>query len=701
MTLVQRLLKEKWNIATISVSILLVGFIDFLIIKNYLSQVELQGYALDQLKQDTEKRATAVSYFFSERKNDLRNLATSREVSVFFENKALGMSMEYGLKASLLAISEKLNWLLEERKLGGDRIYARILFLDRDGQLLADTSPVVPGRKPEKDLKRFLTPKNADVAFLSEHCDKSSDVIASIPYFFKNKFAGQIIAWISLETVHQHLIQIEKGASRRVMGVDWGKGHIYLPEGTQSKVLFPTLSHFSNSGTGIPHRFKMTWKDGLEVDMLSIRVPIDKTPSFLVTLLPASEVFGRSAPLTLPFGMGLILLAMVGGIAVALRMNTRNLVLNARLEESSKRKREVEAKNLQLENEINDRQQKEEALRESEEKYRTILENIEDGYFEVDLTGNLTFFNEQGCLLIGCSREEMIGMNYRQYTDEENAKKIFQAFNRVYTMGEPAKGFDWEITRKDGVNRFIEASVSLIKDSSGQPKGFRGIARDITERKRAEEKIQVSLREKEVLLKEIHHRVKNNLQVISSLLNLQSKYIKDLKTQEVLKESQNRVKSMALIHEKLYQSKDLGRINLAEYTQNLISNLFHSYGASTNHIAFTIHADDIFLNIDTAIPCGLILNELVSNSLKHAFLGGSQGEIQVAIRSNYDHHFALVVRDNGVGFPKDLNFRDTESLGLQLINTLVNQLDGSIELDTSEGTAFKIDFAEVRYKERG
>ena len=248
---------------------------------------------------------------------------------------------------------------------------------------------------------------------------------------------------------------------------------------------------------------------------------------------------------------------------------------------------------------------------------------------------------------------------------------------------------------RDQLEGLVEKRTAEIRTANEQ------LQQEISERKRAEEKIQASLREKEVLLKEIHHRVKNNLQVISSLLNLQSKYIKDLESQEVFKESQNRVKSMALIHEKLYQSKDLGRINFVEYTQTLISNLFHSYGAGVNHVAFTIDADDIFLNIDTAIPCGLILSELVSNSLKHAFLGGRHGKIQIELRSNYDHLFALIVRDNGVGFPKNLNFRDTESLGLQLVNTLVNQLDGSIELDACEGTMFKIDFAEMKYKERG
>jgi len=218
---------------------------------------------------------------------------------------------------------------------------------------------------------------------------------------------------------------------------------------------------------------------------------------------------------------------------------------------------------------------------------------------------------------------------------------------------------------------------------------------EIAERKRAEEQIKASLREKEVLLKEIHHRVKNNLQVISSLLYLQSKNIKDKETLEMFQDGQNRVRSMALVHERLYGSQDLARIDLAEYVRNLTSYLFRSYGVNTNAIELKISADDVFLDIDTAIPCGLIINELVSNCLKHAFPDGREGEIRIEFDSDGDNKFTLLASDNGVGFPKDLDFRDMESLGLQLVNMLVNQLEGTIDLDTSGGTAFKIRFTEA------
>lgn len=215
---------------------------------------------------------------------------------------------------------------------------------------------------------------------------------------------------------------------------------------------------------------------------------------------------------------------------------------------------------------------------------------------------------------------------------------------------------------------------------------------DITERKRTEEQIRASLREKEVLLKEIHHRVKNNMQVIISLLNLQSKHVKDKHDLEILKDSQNRIKSMALIHDKLYQSKDLASIDFAEYIENLASHVFNTYSVSSSAIKLVADIKDVPLDINTAIPCGLIINELISNSLKYAFPDGQEGEIRIKLYASKDDTFTLIVSDKGIGLPEDLDFRNIKSLGLQVVVALVEQLKATIERDRSEGTAFKIVF---------
>lgn len=214
--------------------------------------------------------------------------------------------------------------------------------------------------------------------------------------------------------------------------------------------------------------------------------------------------------------------------------------------------------------------------------------------------------------------------------------------------------------------------------------------KEIIERRRAEEGIKASLKEKEVLLREIHHRVKNNMQVISSLLKLQSGYVKNKADIEMFKESQNRIKSMALVHEKLYQSEDLSNIDFKGYIEHLANTLFRSYGINGTKTALKVDAEDVMLGVDTAIPCGLIINELVSNSLKYAFPAGIEGEIEIVFRLIDENEIELMVSDNGVGIPEDLDFRNSNSLGLKLVNILTDQIGGKLELDRSKGTRFHI-----------
>ncbi|MEP0869983.1 GAF domain-containing protein [Trichocoleus desertorum AS-A10] len=254
-----------------------------------------------------------------------------------------------------------------------------------------------------------------------------------------------------------------------------------------------------------------------------------------------------------------------------------------------------------------------------------------------------------------------------------------------------------------GPRRWRQFEVELLKQLAThmaiaiqQSELYHQVQNELAERKRAEEQLKLSLKEKEVLLKEIHHRVKNNLQVISSVLRLQSDYVKDDKILALFNDSQNRIRSMALIHEKLYQSSNLLKINFDEYIRDLTENLIRSYVAFAATVTLTTNAIGVWLNIDTAIPCGLIINELVSNALKHAFSGSNpDNEIQISITSGNDNQFTLIVRDNGMGFPEDIDFRNTESLGLELVCVFTEQLDGAIALDRSNGTAFVITFSEI------
>jgi PAS domain S-box-containing protein len=339
-------------------------------------------------------------------------------------------------------------------------------------------------------------------------------------------------------------------------------------------------------------------------------------------------------------------------------------------------------------------------LRKSERRYRLLAENVTDVIFTMDMNLRVTYVSPSVTNLRGYSVEEAMAQTVEELLTPASLEVAMKAFAEELATGNTeqrgpfgSRTLGLEISHRDGSTVWTEVKLAFLRDPDGRAVGILGVARDIAERKQAEEQIRASLKEKEVLLKEIHHRVKNNLQVVSSLLYLQSKRTKDQQALKILHDSQNRVGSMALVHEMLYQSPDLARVDFAEYVRTLANYLFHSYGVNPNTVELKINVDDVFLGVDTAVPCGLIVNELASNCLKHAFPDGRPGEIRIELRSDCDGQFTLLVGDNGVGLPKDLDFRNTSSLGLQLVNTLVSQLDGTIELERRDGTEFKITVA--------
>ncbi len=248
-------------------------------------------------------------------------------------------------------------------------------------------------------------------------------------------------------------------------------------------------------------------------------------------------------------------------------------------------------------------------------------------------------------------------------------------------------------TYGEGV-RYGEEEKNILKFVSDQ------VAMTV-HRKKVEAQIKAQLQEKDVLLKEVHHRVKNNMQVISSLLNLQSRRVKDPAVFEMFKESQRRIRSMALIHERLYQSSDLSRIEFSQYLRNLTTHLFHSYQVDASRVQLKLEAEEVHLNINTAIPCGLIVNELVSNALKHGFPEGRKGELEIGLSAVPEDGYVLKIKNDGVGFPEGLDFRKTETLGMQIINTLVEQIGGRLELSREKGTAFRLEFNELPEKKNG
>jgi len=333
----------------------------------------------------------------------------------------------------------------------------------------------------------------------------------------------------------------------------------------------------------------------------------------------------------------------------------------------------------------------EDTLKESEERYRGLFDRSLDFVYVHDFEGNFIDANPAVLESFGYTKEDISSLNFTTLLSEDQIPAALKVLEEIAYTGFQRELTEYRLKRKDGTYLYIETKASLIY-RDGKPYAIQGIARDITSRKQAEEQIQASLKEKEVLLKEIHHRVKNNMQVIASMLSLQSQHIKDKDSREMFQESQDRVRSMALVHESLYTSEDLAHIDIAKYIHSLTHQLITSYRTTASRVGMNIAVTDIFLTITTAIPCGLIINELVTNALKHAFPQEQDGTITVSMTPSTNDHLILTVSDTGIGFPKEIDFRNTTTLGMQLVTSLVEQLDGTITLDRSEGTTFTITF---------
>lgn len=311
----------------------------------------------------------------------------------------------------------------------------------------------------------------------------------------------------------------------------------------------------------------------------------------------------------------------------------------------------------------------------------------------------IIYVNDAFSRITGYLPEEAWGQHWRfihDYgEDHQELAKLRDAFIQEKNCVVVIRNF-----RKNGTLFWNEFTVAPIHEK-GQLTHFLGIINDITDRRNTELKLRNSLKEKELLLKEIHHRVKNNLFVVSNLLDFQTDYTDDPNVIKILKESQNRIYSMALIHEKLYQSTNLRKINFNKYLESLLENLFESYNSSaSDRISLEYYLDPVDLNIETANSCGLIVNELISNALKHAFVDRERGVISVRLTQYINGVVNLIIKDNGVGFPDNLQLETMESLGMELILTLTKQIKGELELIRQEGTKFLLTFSERNYRSR-
>jgi PAS domain S-box-containing protein len=353
---------------------------------------------------------------------------------------------------------------------------------------------------------------------------------------------------------------------------------------------------------------------------------------------------------------------------------------------------------------ITERKQAEEALHESEERFRTLFEQAAVGVALLEIkTGHYKDINQKYCDFLGYTREEMLNLTFQDVTYPDDVNENIE--NNASLLAGKIREFSIEkrYIRKDGSIVWGHLTASRLWAPGEEPAVYLHIAvvQDITERKEAEQQLKAALAEKETLLRELYHRTKNNMQVIIALLEMHGASESDPRIQQIFLETTNRILSMALVHQKLYQSQSLSSIDLGEYLTDLVLTLGRSYRVDSDYITFDIQTEEIPVLIDTAIPCGLLINEILSNALKHAFPEGGKGEIKVHLSRNEEETILLEIADNGVGFPPGVDIYKSPTLGMRLITGIAeSQLGGKVEMESKNGVSWRIRFSDDRYRQR-
>jgi len=353
---------------------------------------------------------------------------------------------------------------------------------------------------------------------------------------------------------------------------------------------------------------------------------------------------------------------------------------------------------------ISHRKEVEDKLRESEKRYRSLIDNVPD-LILVHQAGIIKYVNPAAIYRMGYAYDELINTSIAQYIAPEYQQMVRDAI-RKRNEGEEIEPYEIEILMKTGERKNVVVRGTVIS-YQGSISSL-NVLTDITEQKKVEnnlrnfnEKLEAevekrtkelnkSLREKEVLLKEIHHRVKNNMQVVSSLLFVQARDVKEPEIRNILLESQNRIRSIALVHEELYQSKDLEQIDYSDYLNKISRHIFETFLINPNQITLEIRSNQVYIPIDKAVPCSLVVNELFSNSLKYSFPDGKAGKIWISFTR--DKNYTLIFEDDGIGIPEEITFDSAKTLGFHLIKGLINQLNGTIQLERTGGTRYVITF---------
>ena len=336
-------------------------------------------------------------------------------------------------------------------------------------------------------------------------------------------------------------------------------------------------------------------------------------------------------------------------------------------------------------------------LRDERDRAQKYLDIAGVMFVAINEKGIITLINRRVCKILGYTQIDIIGKNwFDNFLPAKMRVEVKKVFKKLMKGEiEPAEYYENSVITKNGEEKIIAWHNTILNDDNKKIIGTLSSGEDITEQKKAEEQIQLDLNEKKILLREIHHRVKNNMQIIISLLNLQSHELDDKRTKIFLDECRGRIRSMALVHEQLYVSDNIAKINCTKYLESLVRNVFHSFKIDPSKISIEIKLMDVPIGIDQAIPCGLIVNELISNSLKYAYPKSKKGtgKINVSCKGNNNNEIQLIIQDDGIGIPENIDIYNTDTLGLHLVKILAEeQLHGKFKMQRRNGTRFCIEF---------
>ena len=708
MRTVSGMITKLGKVAASLICVVLVAYIGFLVVSQYRSQVALQESQFRQLTQGIEKQATAFRYFFSERKDDLRNLSESREISVYFENQALGMSLEYGLQASLFAIQDLLDRLRAKKTLDEHVIYSRIVLVDPRGDILADSGG--PVKYHTEGVKDFLQ-KNGHSTLLFDRGQQNPQVVVSVPYHFKGKLAGRILAWVPLSIVYSHFVGDQEGSASTAIALS--DEYLILP--TKARDIIPPELQKAplRLPAGKPTLFPST--DRQRPDIFALHIPVVDTPLSLVTFIPATSDFDLDSPRNLLIATGGMAVVILAGMFIVIYLNTRNSILQTRLEETSLREQAVEEKNRQLEQEITERKRAQQGLT----LFREIFLNSNEAVAIFAPDGTYLEQNDAYYRLTGFPSEETAGKSLASITGEEQALRILD------TLSSDRKYFDeLPCVTRTGQLLMLELSGFALLDAAGNITCFVLQSRDITLRKQVEremrearEAAEAASRAKSEFLANMSHEIRTPMNGIIGMTELALDTDLTLEQHDYLKAVKISADNLlAIINDILDFSKiEAGRTEL----ERLPFSLRNAVGQTLKSLASRAYQKGLELNYDISaeIPDLLLgdpgkLRQVLINLVGNAIKFTEQGEITITIMQEWEDdqrtRINFCVADTGIGIPAAMHesifspFTQVDGsttrhyggtgLGLTISRYMVNLMGGEIWVESTEGQGSSFHF---------